>query len=195
MRLAALATGALLAGAAPADAHPHVWITAQAVVIMDGGKVTAVSQRWGFDEIFSDFVKTEYDADGDGVFDGEETRAVAEGAFASLAEFGFLTHLRVGGEVRPAGGFRDFEVTLEGGRVVYDFTLPLERPVDPVAEPTTLGLYDDTFYIDVAFSAERPVTFTGGGERCSAELREDVEHPIYYGMVNPMVADIRCATS
>lgn len=195
MRTMMVAIGALLAGAVPADAHPHVWVTAQATVVMEAGKVTAVTQRWGFDEIFSDFVKTEYDADGNGTFDGEETRAVAEGAFASLAEFGFLTHLRVGGEVRPAGGFRDFKVTLEGGRAVYDFTLPLAQPVDPVAQPVTLGLYDDTFYIDVAFSAERPVTFAGGGERCAAELREDAEHPIYYGMVNPIVADLRCAVS
>jgi ABC-type uncharacterized transport system substrate-binding protein len=182
--------------AADAAAHPHVWITAQATLRLEGGRIGAVAMRWGFDPMFADFVRGEYDKDGNGAFDAAETAVVAAEAFSNLQEFGFLTHLSAGGRPVKATGFRDFAVRLEGDAVVYEFLLPLERPVDPAAEPVKLALYDDTFYIDVAFSAESPLTLAGdGAPACTAAVAEDKSTTIYYGLVHPLAAELACPAS
>lgn len=181
---------------APAAAHPHIWIKAHAQLIVERGELTAIEQHWSFDELFSDFVRTEYDRNGDGAFDEEETRTVATDAFGSLAEFGFLTHLRIGERAVELKGFTGLKVDSTNGIVSYQFTLPLPEPVDAEAGDVKLGLYDDTFYIDVALAETDAIVFAGAGsEACRYTLEEDVAHPIYFGMVNPLVAHVRCPVS
>ncbi|OWT75077.1 hypothetical protein CEY04_20300 [Achromobacter sp. HZ28] len=39
--------------ATAAQAHPHMWIDAQAALVFDGqGRLEAVRERWKFDEMF-----------------------------------------------------------------------------------------------------------------------------------------------
>jgi len=45
---------ALSAGVLPAQAHPHVWITAKSeVVYAPDGSITGVRHAWTFDEMFT----------------------------------------------------------------------------------------------------------------------------------------------
>jgi ABC-type uncharacterized transport system substrate-binding protein len=171
---------------ATAVAHPHVWITAQTRLGFEKGAVTTVAMRWGFDPMFSGFVRGEYDKDGDGRFDAAETEAIAAEAFSNLKDFGFLAHLTAGGEAVPLEAYRDFAVRLEGDALVYEFVLPLPRPVDPRAAPVKLALYDETFYIDIAFSEEAPVSLAGDAPACGYEVREDSGTTIYMDLVHPL---------
>lgn len=195
MRALALAL-APLALAGPAAAHPHVWIDATVTFAFEREAIAAIALSWRFDETFSDFVLNEYDADQDGVLDTDETRRVEEEAFASLGEYGWLTHLRVDGAEVRLPGYRDLVVTAEGGIVTYSFVLPLPEPVDPRRHVVQLAVYDETYYIDVAFDEARPVVLAGGAPPgCTFALFEDSDHPIYYGMVAPFAAELACASS
>jgi len=46
----------LIAGIAPAMAHPHVFITAGATFLFAGEKIAAMRVEWLFDDVFSDTV-------------------------------------------------------------------------------------------------------------------------------------------
>ncbi|HET6469435.1 MAG TPA: DUF1007 family protein [Geminicoccaceae bacterium] len=192
--LAALLASVLLPGAAAA--HPHIWIDAKPTLRLEGNLLQAIGMRWEFDELFSDFLLSEFDRDGDGAFDAEETRAVAEEAFAALAEFSWLTHLRVDGAPVALPGFQGLEVTTSNGLVTYAFELPLPAAVDVTASRVVLSLYDDSFYIDVAIDRNDPVALAGSpSAACEVALFEDQDNPIYFGLVNPLAADLRCRVS
>jgi ABC-type uncharacterized transport system substrate-binding protein len=188
-------TAALLCLAAlPARAHPHVWIDARATLRFEGGAIVAIGMHWRFDEVFSDFVLGEYDADGNAMFDAEEKGKIEQEAFVALADLGWLTHLRVDGQAVPLPAYRGFEASAADGIVSYRFELPLTKPVDPARSDVLLGVYDESYYIDVAMEESEPVLFTGQPpEACRFEMVEDTSQSIYFGMVHPIVAEVRCA--
>ena len=194
IRVAGLAALAL-AWSEPAAAHPHVWIDARATLRFEAGAITAVAMRWRFDEVFSDFIIGDYDRNGDGAFDVEETQLVDQEAFSALSDLDWLTHLRVDEVAMKLLAYRDFTITAENGIVTYGFELPLPEPLDPAGKDVTLGVYDDSFYIDVAMEESEPILFTGEPpEACRYEMVEDTKHAIYFGMVNPIVAEVHCAS-
>jgi tRNA threonylcarbamoyladenosine biosynthesis protein TsaE len=85
---------------------------------------------------------------------------------------------------------------MEGEAVVYEFVLPLPRPVDPKAAPVKLALYDDTFYLDITFSEENPVSFAGDdAPACAYDIRPDPATSIYMGLINPLAATLTCPVS
>jgi ABC-type uncharacterized transport system substrate-binding protein len=61
--------------AAPALAHPHVWVTARAELLYAAdGKVTGVRHAWTFDKAYSAYVTQGLDADKDGKLTPEELK-------------------------------------------------------------------------------------------------------------------------
>lgn len=192
-----LPTAALLClPAVPAAAHPHVWIDARATLRFEGGAVVAVGMDWRFDEMFSEYILGEYDGDASGSFDAEETARIEQGAFVALQEAGWLTHLRVDGQAVALPTYRGFAARAADGIVSYTFELPLEKPVDPAHSDVLLGVYDDSYYIDVVMEESEPVLFTGQPpEACRFEMVEDTSQSIYFGMIHPIVAEVRCAAS
>lgn len=194
-RLVATTAVALALAATTARAHPHIWIDAGAELRFADGRLVAIEQRWVFDEVFSDFIRQEHDRDGDGRFDAEETEAVRREAFESLAELGWLTHLRIGEEHVALPEAQAFTVAVEEGLVVYRFSLPLPEPADPSGGPVVLSLYDETYYIDILLVAEQAVRLTGAPEACRWTLFEDAANPIYFGMIHPQAVDVSCGAS
>jgi ABC-type uncharacterized transport system substrate-binding protein len=194
MRRAVLAALGVLAATSPVDAHPHVWIDARLSLAIDDGLLTRIDAVWRFDELFSEYVETQYDQDGDRRFDAAETEAIRAEAFDGVREFGFLTHLRVDGTVRPFAEYRDFAASIEDDRIVYRFSLLVPERVEPAGQRVVVGVFDETYYIDIALDEHDPVAVdlaTG----CTVAVREDPEHPIYFGMVIPIVVDLRCGGS
>ena len=178
---------------APVRAHPHAWIDARATLRFTAGSLASIRLRWKLDELVSDYVRHEFDKDGDGRLDAAETARVEAEAFAALEEFGFLSHLRVDGALTPLGKPRSFTASLEGAAVVYDFELPLTALVDPRRHAVALSLFDETYYIDIGFEVADPVSVEGDAPPgCTASIEDDVKHPIYFGMVYPKTARLRC---
>jgi ABC-type uncharacterized transport system substrate-binding protein len=187
----------LLAGqVTPAAAHPHVWITGVTTFLFEGRQLVGLRQHWTFDEFFGSFVIEEHDVDGDGRFDPTETATLRQGAFDSLAEVGYFTHLRVDGEAWRLHEIERFRASIEDGVLIYEFTLALPQPVDPAATDLALGVYDPEYYVEVLLDEHDPVRFAGlPSGACTFEISEDAERPIYYGMVYPLAITLACATS
>lgn len=179
---------------APAKAHPHVFVEVHSVYLFDEkGQLNAVREVWSFDSFFSTMLVEEFDKDQSGSFDAEEIADLKRDAFDSTAEFNYFTHILVDGALRPVSGIDHFEAKLIGDSLVYVFTVQLDAPVDPRRHRLTLGLYDPSFYVDVALAegeANRAEQMPSG---CSFVMEEDSLNPIYYGMVYPYVTRIACA--
>lgn len=180
----------------PAAAHPHVWIDAVATFVFDGGALVGLRHRWQFDELFGSFVIEEHDLDGDGRFDEAEIKAVREQAFSNLREYDYFTHVRIDGEEVLLHEVSDFAARIENDVLVYEFALPLPEPVDPGADRLAVGIYDVEYYVEVVLDEDDPVRFEGiPSGACIFAVREDTDHPIYYGMVYPPTITLSCATS
>lgn len=188
--------GALLVLPAAPHAHPHVWITSVTTFVFEERHLVALRHRWRFDEFFSSFVIGEHDADGDGAFDAAELATLRAGAFANLEEYGYFTHLRADGTALRLEEVADFTAEIDDGVLIYEFTLPLPEPIDPVVVPLATGVYDADYYVEVLLDEHDPVRFAGlPSGACTFDIREDAANPIYFGMVYPLAISLRCATS
>jgi ABC-type uncharacterized transport system substrate-binding protein len=194
--LAGALTLVLLAPGGSATAHPHVWITGVTTFVFEGRELVALRHRWQFDEFFSSFVIEEHDANGDGSFDAAETASVQEGAFANLEDYDYLTNARIGGDPQRLTEVQDFRAIVEDGVLIYEFTLPLPEPIDPARVSFAAGIYDPEYYVEVLLDENDPVRFAGlPPGACTFDIREDADHPIYFGMVHPLAITLSCATS
>jgi ABC-type uncharacterized transport system substrate-binding protein len=182
--------------AGPVAAHPHVWITDVTTFVFEGRQLVGLRHHWTFDEFFGSFLIEEHDGDRDGRFDPAETAALRQDAFDALGEVGYFTQLRIDGDAWPLREVEGFAARIEDGTVVYEFTLLLPQPVDPAAVALAVGMYDPEYYVELLLDEDDPVRFTGlPSGTCTFDIREDTEHPIYYGMVYPLAITLACATT
>jgi ABC-type uncharacterized transport system substrate-binding protein len=184
---------ALVVPAAAAKAHPHIWIRATATLQFEGGKITGIRHEWLFDDFFSNALITDFDKNKDKQFDAAETKELQANAFVALKEFGYFTHVRVGGKAVTIETVRDFVPAIEKDKVIYRFTAVLPQPVDPRATPFDAGVYDHSYYVDVEVNPQLGVKLAGGGsEACKFALVEDKKAPLYFGAAFARRIAIRC---
>ena len=192
--IARLRAGACFAG--PAAAHPHVWINAVATFLFEDRMLVGVHHHWEFDEMFGSYVIEEHDANGDGKLDRAEIASIQANAFSNLRDYDYFTHVRIDGKDMPLQEVTDFTARIENGVLVYEFTMPLAKPIDPGASQFAAGIYDPEYYVEVLLDEDDPVRFEGlPSGACTYAIQEDSEHPIYYGLVNPLTIVLSCETS
>jgi ABC-type uncharacterized transport system substrate-binding protein len=184
---------ALLAPAAAAEAHPHIWIRATATLQFEGGKVVGIQHEWVFDDFFSNALITDFDKNKNKQFDPDEVKELQANAFVALKEFGYFTHVKVGGKEMPIEATRDFAPSIEKGKVVYRFTAVLPQPVDPRTTQFAAGVYDHSYYVDVEVNPQIGVKLAGGGaEACKFAIVEDKDAPLYFGATFARRIELRC---
>ncbi|MBN3763781.1 DUF1007 family protein [Burkholderia sp. Ac-20365] len=188
-----------LAGAAAfvvsgvAAAHPHVWIRFAAHVQMQGTSVVSIAQSWRFSEGFPVQLVGIDTLPDNGPLDAKQTAIFREQAFASLAGAGYFSHLYVDGTAQPLGEPANFRVSVDHGKLVYTFTLPLKKPIDVSAHKVSLGIWDDSFFVDYEPDNANAVTLDGhAASSCTAKPFQDHAHPIFNGIVVPQATAISC---
>ncbi len=164
----------LVLAAAPAFAHPHVWVDAKSEVVFDGaGNITAVRHIWRFDDAYSAFATQGLDTDGDGKFSQEELKPLADLNVESLKDFGYFTFIMAGGKDRDFGKPKEYWLSYDDGLLTLFFTLPTAEPIPVKGGQATLDVYDPTYYVDFAFVKDDPVVLDGAPPGCTV----DVIHP------------------
>lgn len=158
----------LLAGSLEADAHPHVFVQARAVVVFDkNGLMTAIRNVWEFDEAFSAFSVQGLDANGDGRFSTDELKSLARTNVDSLKQFGFFTHLDVDGAKATFREPTEYSAEMNQGRLTLSYTLPLKAPL-AVGQTTVLDVFDPAYFVAFTF-AENPIALESAPKGCVAE--------------------------
>lgn len=180
----------------PAWAHPHVWADVRAEVLVSAGYVEGVWTVWTFDEVFSQLILADHDANFDGKIDGQESLTIKKGYFDNLKTYRFYTHLGLGTKKLDVPVPQRFQAGLTGdGRVTYRFFLPLGLRLDA---KTTLAVsfYDESFFTDMVFQKNNPLDLkvTDGGKG-SVTLRKDPSKTYYGGQMVPTFAFIQWSPS
>ena len=154
---------ASLAGIGAAGAHPHVWVTVETEILHDAQKnITGFQHKWTFDEFYSSFAIQGMDKNGDGKYDREELKELAEVNVTSLKEFGFFTFPKLGQSEVDCLEPRDYWLELNNNVLTLHFTLPLKEPVakDKLKE-FQFAVYDPTFYVAFEFAEKDPIRLAG----------------------------------
>ncbi len=185
---------AVLSAAEPAQAHPHVFIDNRVTFVFEAGKVTALRLDWVFDDVFSDSLLSQFDADGDGVFDGWESTAVGEGVLPNLAMFHYFTYIFVDGRQLDPIAPTAFVASADENRIVtFRMTVPLPEPVDPRNAALAAEVYDREYYVAIDLAQQDPVMLENAeGVPCGAMLRDDTESAYFGGFVIPQEISIQC---
>ena len=179
--------------AAPARAHPHVWIDTTTTFLVSEGTITGIRVRWKFDSFFSTTLLDDFDKNRNKRFDGKETAELEKGAFAPTGRQNYFTYVKVDGKLLHGLKAKEFAAHVESGAVFYSFVLGLPEPVDPRRSVLTITFYEDTFFVDIAPAEGEPSRFDGDGSlACKGVVAPDPETTIYFGQVHPLTLTVQC---
>jgi ABC-type uncharacterized transport system substrate-binding protein len=160
-KLGLTAVAATFAFITEAPAHPHVWVTMQTEVEFGPNKeIVAFKHKWTFDEYYTEFALTGMDTNGDGIYQPEELKPLADTNVEALKEFGYFTFPMIGTQrvalkEPPPGYHLEYKDKL----LTLYFTLPLEKPI-PASKlkDFSFSVYDPGIYVDLSFDKKNPVT-------------------------------------
>ena len=165
-----LLAGVLASGAKPAEAHPHVWITATSELIYaPDGSITGVRHAWTFDDMFSTYALQGMETKTKGVYTREELSSLAQTNVESLKEFGFFTFAKADGKKEKFQEPVDYFLDYKDSALTLHFTLPLKNPVK--AKLLALEVFDPAFFIDFKFTDKDPIKLVGAPATCQMKFQ------------------------
>lgn len=140
-----------IGAAAPALAHPHIFIDAGLEFLFDAeGRVAAVRVAWVYDDFTSMLYLSDrgLDPDGDGKLTGEEETALSGFDMNWDPDFAGDLYLLDGLEGEPVAldRPRDWSARVFGGRIISTHVRPLSAPLTPGDRPLVVQVYDPTYY-------------------------------------------------
>ncbi len=161
-----------LAFAAPAAAHPHVWVTATSELIYaPDGSITEVRHHWAFDDMFTAFALQGLQGKEKGKFTRAELAPLAKVNVESLKESAYFTFATADGKKMPFDNPRaDYWLDYKDGVLTLNFTLPFKQPVK--TKDFRIEIYDPTYFVDFQLDKKAPVRLVGapGGCKLTVEL-------------------------
>lgn len=183
-RLAGLVLG-LLAFAAPAFAHPHIFIDAKVTITFDdSGAVVGLHHDWTFDTAFSAWVTQGLDTNGDRETSPEEMQSLADDNMTGLAEYGFYTIAGDASDPLQFSPVGDQRMVYADGHTTLSYSLTTNRP-HPLGKRFELGVYDPEYYVAITFADASDVTLENAPAGCAVTLEPpkdmdpDVEQRLY----------------
>lgn len=164
-----LAAFAIVAIAAPAFAHPHVWVTMHTeLVYAPDGSVTGVRHHWAFDDMFSAFATQGQESKVKGQFTREELAPLAKVNVESLKDYDYFTYATADGKKTKLGEpLPDYWLDFKDAVLTLNFTLPFKTPLK--AKELKVEVYDPSIFVDFEWAKDDPVRLVGA-KNCVADV-------------------------
>jgi ABC-type uncharacterized transport system substrate-binding protein len=164
---------ALVLGAAPAGAHPHIWVTMSSdIVFGSDGRITGINVDWTFDDAYAKLALDGLDTNGDGVYSQDELAPLTEQNLAALKDYDYFTVPRLDGVKQPIGDATDYGQVWSNNKLELYFHVPLKTPVDPTRGQFMLKIYDPDFFVAMDYVKNEPVAAVGPmPSRCHIEVK------------------------
>ncbi len=168
---------ALILGSAAAQAHPHVWVTMNEMVLYDKGTITGLQQAWTFDEMYTQQAIEGLDKNGDGKYDREELKELAQVNIDGLKEFEYFTFAKLGDTVLKFKPPVDYWLEhTDKGILTLHFTLPLEQPVSAEAPGFNFAVFNSSYFIAFDFAQADSVKLGANAPAgCKTTIHEPAE--------------------
>lgn len=174
-------------------AHPHVWIDAHVEVHFAGERLQRIVHRWVFDEMFTESILLDYDRNRNRRIDPGENGEIEAGAFSNLRHYGYFTHLTIGSREIPIEAVEQFRASVEQGRLVYRFDIPMDVGVRSRWQRVHLGVWDDTYFVEVTYDSPAAAVYGAreSGVEVDISLQENTAKSYWGGFITPQ--EIRLA--
>lgn len=166
-----LATGIQSAAPAvlptPAEAHPHVFVTTTATVVVENGAITAIDHVWTFDEFYTAMAIEGLDTNKDGKYSREELADLAKTNMEGLKEFQYFTFPKLAKSdlkvTDPSPS--DYYLEHANGLLSLHFRLSLEKPVLTDAKGFNFTVADPSFFIAFEMDKKDPAKLSAGAPK------------------------------
>lgn len=161
--------------AAPASAHPHVWVTYETTVVYDKGSIIGFDHVWTFDDAYTEMAIEGLDKNGDGKYSREELAELADVNMQGLKDFDYFTYAKLGDKDLKIAGPKEHWLVHNGKIMSLHFRLLLETPVPDTAKNFSFAVYDPSFFI--AFEPEQTNAAklaAGAPAGCKAVIKDPV---------------------
>jgi ABC-type uncharacterized transport system substrate-binding protein len=167
----------LSCAASHALAHPHVWVTMNETVLYDKAAITGLQQAWTFDEIYTQQAIEGLDKNGDGKYDREELKELAQVNIDGLKEFAYFTVAKLGDTELKFKPPVDYWLDYSDQKILtLHFTLPLEQPVLADASNFNFAVFDSSYFIAFEFAQADAVKLSSHAPSgCKATIHEPAE--------------------
>jgi ABC-type uncharacterized transport system substrate-binding protein len=162
IRLAAALAAFSIFGAGSALSHPHVWVSTESTVVFENGSITALDQRWTFDDMYSAMATQGLDKNGDGKLDNEELDELAKLNMEGLQEYDYFTFPKLADTAIKLGTATNARLAFDKGVLSLNFRVPLSTPVLKEAKGFSFQVYDPSFYIAFEPAKAEPVKLSSG---------------------------------
>lgn len=162
-----------LAAAAPALAHPHVFVEMTAeVVFTSDGKLAGIRHHWKFDDMYSAFVTANLAQDGKDPSPGQML-PIAKTNVESLKEFDYFTAGKLNGAVVKFAEPTEYSMSYDGKdqTVTLHFLLPVETSVKS-GKTFVVQVYDPSYFVAFAFQRTNPASFEKAPPGCSISVNK-----------------------
>jgi ABC-type uncharacterized transport system substrate-binding protein len=158
---------------APADAHPHVWVTFHSEVMYSAdGTFTGVRHAWTFDDMFSAYALQGIAHAKKGQYTREELAPLAKVNVTSLKEYAYFTYARADGKKLAFADPVDYWLEYKNSALTLHFTLPLKAAA--TAKAMSIEIYDPTIFVDFEFAKDQPASLSGAPPQC--QMTYDLPH-------------------
>ena len=162
-------------------AHPHVFLDTQVKFEFGEKGLEGFWVEWLFDEIFTAAIKMDFDSDYNNAFSESEIKELEKGAFSNLINYDYFTYITIEDKTHPVREVNSFHAELRNNRLVYRFFVPYQVDADKKNRTLRVGVYDKSFYCDIAFQKRQPVQLKGGEPfKISHKIQQDEDHIISY---------------
>jgi len=191
IRILLSALVALLLGAVPCLAHPHVYVDVSLTFELDENGLAALREDWLFDDLFTNAILAELGLDPAALATPEGQAAIKAGAFDNLSNFDYFTFLENAGEQLPINGVRDFKASLREGRLAYAFTVPVNLPAAAM-RGFRAAVFDREYYTDMLLLEERIALAGPGAGRADYAVRPAKDRT-YWRFIVPQAVHLSVA--
>jgi len=168
-------TFCLLILASRPQAHPHSWIDLETTLLFnDQGQVTGLWQGWLFDDFYSAFTLDGMKPDENGKYDQKALRKLAATNLKNLSEYSYFTFIEADGKTQPLQEVSAYKTYIQGNRLWMEFSVMLEKPLNPRDIKLEYAVYDPTYYVEILHAVQGdPIQLTGTGAMgCGYRLKK-----------------------
>ena len=179
---------ALALGAAPAAAHPHVFIDYAVTVMFDDHGPTAVHFLWVFDEMYSSMLFRDFTSRPKGQLSAADVTNLKKKAFEDTADFNYFTDLSVNGKALKIKKVTDFNARIDRGHISYAFTVPIPERAPAGPGSLQVASFDHDYYIAFQLIKGAPIGIKGGDKLgVSCKQKTVTKDTSFFGPIDAIV--------
>lgn len=165
--------------------HPHVFFTTSVDVVFDDKGLSGFEMTWVFDEMFSNMIILDFDANGNKTLEDPEAKKLEQTYFANLRKFNYFTHIKINGTPFKVDYVKDFSASIQDGQLTYRFFVPCHVAANASFKTIRLSVYDQTFYCSV-FLKDDPVSYANSETMVvDHSIHANRDEAYYFGQVVP----------